>query len=295
MSRSQAVSPPGPVRTMADLFAVAHAMEADAVAYYTRVAGDVRAQGSDALARLFERLAAIESGHVDVITTWSAEAGAAPPAQTPLPWPVPGMFDAPADEVGQSRLLTPYRALAAAVRQEERSFAFWTYVAATAPSDDVRAAAERMAHEELDHVALLRRERRTAFHQARDPRAASLRTLRIGDLAARERSLADLLDASDAGDGRLASLAAEARANAARLDRVVETELQLALEGEADAQDPVAVAEVLVEAYLATADLAADAELVATAQSLAATAITRLAALRAWWAAGSDGRPGAGG
>lgn len=295
MSRPQAVPPPAPVRTMADLFAVAHAMEADAVAYYTRVAADLRAQGSDTLARLFERLATIESGHVDLITTWSAEAGGTPPAQTPLPWPVPGMFDAPAEEVGQSRLMTPYRALAAAVRQEERSFAFWTYVAATAPRDDVRAAAERMAHEELDHVALLRRERRTAFHRARGPGPASLRTLRVGDLAARERTLADLLDAADAGDRRLGALAAEARANAARLDRAGETELQLALEGEADARDPVAAAEVLVEAYLATADLAADAALVATAQGLAATAITRLAALRAATPPGTRDGPAADG
>ncbi|WP_111421682.1 ferritin-like domain-containing protein [Rhodoplanes roseus] len=282
MSRPQAVPPPAPIRTMADLFAVAHAMEADAVAYYERVAADLREQGDDALAGLFARLARIEGGHVDQIESWSADQGGALPASTPLPWPVPAMFDEPAEELGQSRLVTPYRALAAAVRQEERSFAFWTYVAATAPADDIRAAAERMAHEELEHVALLRRERRTAFHQARETRTSPLPTLGLRDLAARERTLADRLDAAFRDDAMLGPLPAEARANAERLDQADEIELQLTLGPETGTPDLVHAAEVLVEAYLAVADVAQDAALVATAQGLAATAISRLAALRMW-------------
>lgn len=280
MSRPQAVPPPAPVRTMADLFAVAHTMEAAAVAYYTRVAEDLRAQGSDALARLFERLATIEAGHVDLITTWSAEAGGTPPTQTPLPWPVPGMFDTPAEEVGQSRLLTPYRALAAAVRQEERSFAFWTYVAATAPQDDIRAAAERMAHEELEHIALLRRERRTAFHAASRTPASPGGTLSVRELAARERALADLLDAAETGDGWFRGLAAAARANAARIEEIPEFELRTAVAYDASLREPASEVEFLVEAYLAVADASGDAAVVTTAQNLADAAIRRLAMLR---------------
>ena len=54
-----------------------------------------------------------------------------------------------------------------AVRNEERAFAFWSYVAAHAEVAEVRQAAETMAHEELGHVSILRRERRNAFHAER--------------------------------------------------------------------------------------------------------------------------------
>jgi hypothetical protein len=63
-------------------------------------------------------------------------------------------------------LVDAYRAFSMAVRNEERAFSFWIYVAAQSPSPELRAAAEQMAREELDHVARLRRERRRAFHQA---------------------------------------------------------------------------------------------------------------------------------
>jgi hypothetical protein len=52
-----------------------------------------------------------------------------------------------------------------AVRNEERAFVFWTYMAARKPTNELREAAETMAREELGHVATLRRERRLAFHK----------------------------------------------------------------------------------------------------------------------------------
>ncbi|MEJ1936656.1 hypothetical protein WDZ92_41220 [Nostoc sp. NIES-2111] len=55
-----------------------------------------------------------------------------------------------------------------AVRNEERAFAFWTYLAAHAGSEDVRQAAEKMASEELTHAAIFRRERRRAFHREKE-------------------------------------------------------------------------------------------------------------------------------
>ena len=52
--------------------------------------------------------------------------------------------------------MTPYRVLTIAVRNEERAFAFWSYVAAHADGEEVRLAAETMAKEELEHVAAFR-------------------------------------------------------------------------------------------------------------------------------------------
>ena len=60
-----------------------------------------------------------------------------------------------------------YRALAIAVRNKERAFAFYSYIAAEARSPGVRALAEDLARDELEHAAVLRRERRRAFRRER--------------------------------------------------------------------------------------------------------------------------------
>ena len=60
--------------------------------------------------------------------------------------------------------MTPYRALSMAVRNEERAFAFWSYVAGFAEDPEIKKSAESMAREELGHVATLRKERRRAYH-----------------------------------------------------------------------------------------------------------------------------------
>jgi rubrerythrin len=75
-------------------------------------------------------------------------------------WDVPENFD---EEEASSRLLTPYLALAIAVRNEDRAFAFFCYVAAEAADDEIRVLAEELAKEELTHAALLRRERRKVY------------------------------------------------------------------------------------------------------------------------------------
>ena len=54
-------------------------------------------------------------------------------------------------------MTTPYRALAMAVRNEERAFAFWSYVAAYSEDSEIKKAAEAMAREELGHVSTLRK------------------------------------------------------------------------------------------------------------------------------------------
>jgi hypothetical protein len=67
-------------------------------------------------------------------------------------------------------------ALAIAARNEERAFAFWSYVAAFAEKSDIKKAAEAMAGEELRHVAMLRKERRRTYHGEHDARRQALRT-----------------------------------------------------------------------------------------------------------------------
>jgi rubrerythrin len=58
--------------------------------------------------------------------------------------------------------------LAFAVHNEEIAFSFYTHVAANSENIAVRKYAEILAREELGHAALLRAERRRAYHKERD-------------------------------------------------------------------------------------------------------------------------------
>ena len=207
--------PAGRVRSMSEFFALARAMEADAAARYTETARQLRQRGETALAEVFDRLAVTERGHVQQVTAWAANQDEASSAVNQLPWPLPDTFDAPPEEIASSKLVTPYRALASAVRHEERSFAFWAYVSAHADKPEVKEAAERMALEELEHVTILRRERRKAFHAERQGAASAQGPIALASLASIERRLATLIEQNPqcaAGGSEFAvSLAAAAR------------------------------------------------------------------------------------
>jgi rubrerythrin len=277
--------PAGHVRTLYEFFALAHAMESDAVRRYTESAEHLRKQGETHLAELFERLAEVEGGHVGQIEGWAARRGESKAVASNAPFPLPDTFDAPPDEMAQSKLLTPYRALASAVRHEERSFAFWTYVAAHAARAEVKQAAERMAHEELEHVSLLRRERREAYH-AEDAKSGSIE-MSADVLADEERRLSVLIK-QDAGlfqtdRETLETVVLAADDAASKLDTLEQADPLRISAPALPAKlrdDPSAVSERLVEAYLKLADSSKDAAVVKLAQELAGAAIYRLAVLK---------------
>jgi rubrerythrin len=278
--------PPGPVRSLAEFFAVAHAMESDAVARYCETARLLRGQGADDLAAVFEGLAETERGHVDQVNAWAKHRDATAPAKTALPWAVPDTHVAPPAEMAQSKLLTPYRALASAVRHEERAFAFWTYVSAHAPSVDVKEAAERMALEELEHVSILRRERREAFHAERKTSVPPGQPVALSSLAPLEERLANFVEqhpAAAAGEEFAPTIAADARRAAVTLGKLAPGEgpvLSLPNIPSGSQDDPIAMSEYLAEAYLRFAEAATDPDTLAMTQALAGIAVYRLATLR---------------
>jgi rubrerythrin len=284
--------PPGRVRSLNEFFALAHAMESDAVARYTEAATLLRQQGADEVASVFERLAETERSHVGQVSAWAEHSEAAPPAATALPWTVPDTHDATPGEMARSKLLTPYRVLASAVRHEQRSFAFWTYVSAHADRPDVKEAAERMALEELEHVTILSRERRKAYHSGRPESAAPKRLTELNSLATLERRLAEFVEqnpAAVAGDEFASKIMADARRAADTLERVASHDhRQLSLPSIAydKLADPMAVSEYLVDAYLRIAEVSAEPEMLSLSQELASTAVYRLATLKS--IAGSD-------
>ena len=276
--------PPTPVRTLDELFAIAHAMENEAAARYAEIAERMRHEGNPALADVFERLSADERGHMDGVMRWSESQRGKAPDPSLIRWQIPETFDDEGLATGDPRLLSSYRALAIAVRNEERAFAFWTYVAAHAGTSEIRQAAEAMAHEELRHVSTLRRERRRAFHAERSEKAPSSGRDGAREAAALERRLAELLEAlaalaPPAGRARLKGFAEEAIRHSRDLE---ETRIALPAADYAKGipDDPVALAELLTDYYLEAADNLKDEEALGRVQALAGGAIARLAWLR---------------
>lgn len=249
-----ASEPFGTIETMEELFAIAAAMERTAIETYGQLAARMRDEGKPALAAVFDRLVAEESKHLSNVSHWSKAATGKEPDPAALRWDPGTAFD---DEGAASiapELLSAYRAFSIAVRNEERAFAFWSYLAARSTSAEMRAAAEQMAREELDHVATLRRERRLAFHAQR---SASAPAEPAWTLDALELRLADLLDAAaqTGEDAGMAVLARKARDRAASLVAAPLGDSPLLKHVPADAVTHLRpCAELLFECYLDLAE-----------------------------------------
>ncbi|MGQ4274042.1 ferritin family protein [Terrihabitans sp. B22-R8] len=281
MSRLK-TEPAEPVTSLDELFAIAAAMEQEAAERYAEIAGRLRYEGNQALAEVFEGLAADERGHLENVGHWSRQTKGRDPDPALIRWELPETFDDEGVAAADPQLLNAYRALAMAVRNEERAFAFWSYVAAHAEAADIQHAAEVMAHEELGHVAILRRERRKAFHSGRLQDGEGRDEQDLADL---EERLADLLDglvadAPSREGERLRDLAAEARRHARELVQIPVRLPRHGLSGSPPA-DPVALAELLTDRYLEIADQLQDEDALTRMQKLAGDAIARLAWLRA--------------
>jgi rubrerythrin len=160
-------NPPPSFGSAEELMAMAHAMEKEAARRYRDLAVGMRVRHWEELAQLFEFLRSLEEKHATQLEHRVA-ARKETASTEDFGWELPENFD---EEAGTSFVLTPYRALALAVRNEERAFAFYCHVAAAAPDDRVREIAEGLAKDELTHAWLLRRERRRAFRAEADERS----------------------------------------------------------------------------------------------------------------------------
>lgn len=276
--------PAGQIRSIREFFALARTMEVEAAGRYAETATLLHQRGEHALAKLFDDLAKTERGHIAQVDTW-AHRNEGLSFDVALPWPVPDTFDTLPEEAARSKLLTPYKALASAVRHEERSFAFWTYVSAHADDPDVKRAAEQMALDELEHVSLLRAERRRAFHAARQEVSACEHPVALSSLAALERRLAALIEEEPyrcAGESS-AALAASAHDAASKLDAIDPREVSLhnitAGLPPGRENDIAALAEYLAEAYLDLADAVRSSNTLTSFQELAKLAVYRLGVL----------------
>ena len=242
--------PIGTVESMAQLFAIAAAMEQAAIDGYTKLANHMREENRLDLAEVFDRLIAEERDHLANVTRWSNAVTGAPPDRSLAGWDPQASFDDEDADIIAPELLSAYRAFSIAVRNEERAFSFWSYLAAQTSAGELRAAAEQMAREELEHVATLRRERRRAFHAQRESSAA---TTQRWTLEALERRLAELVDAiaRTASLDELTACAVEAGARADALaDAPLDDSPMLRRIPEAATERALPCAELVLECYL---------------------------------------------
>jgi len=285
--------PTGRIASAEELLAIAHAIEVEAGRRYRELAGYMRRQGEQKLAALFDSLASMEDKHAHQIDARAQAVIGKAVDPTKVRWELPENFD---EEEPRSHLLTPYRTLAIAVRNEERAFAFFAYLAANAEDAPLRRLAEQSAKDELEHAALLRRERRRAWRDeglaraSAGPRAeepirsiaellAQTATIECA-AAAEHRALAASLAASgDFANARLfESAAADEQsagdAAAARLDHV--PRVPQSPRPARTTRDGLRILEDVFERYAHLSEHAADELVLAEAQNLAERALRRL-------------------
>lgn len=265
------------VRSADDLLAVAQALEQEAAARYRALSARMARQGDVSMAAQFDVLAGIEDRHASHVLDRSHVLLGHSPKAVGASWDMPAGYD---EDEARGATLGPYQALAFAVRNEERAFTFYTYVAAEAEDPEVRALAENLARDELEHAALLRHYRRRAFHAER-PAAAEvpqsvdvLRSLARrwdAEAAAAHMALAVALDtAGETADAAIFRRLAAQESAAAGAATTAISKLR-------SAEDGLRLLEEGFDRYARIGERADDEQVVAEAQRLAGEMVARLA------------------
>ena len=160
---------PTNIKTTSDLMSIALQAEREAIRRYTQLASSMRENSNESVAALFERMVIEEQEHERLLIEWITQEGIDEnPEVEPIIWSDPNVSTAYNDEARDPYYSSPYKALAFAVHNEEIAFRFYTHVAANSENKNVREYAEILAREELGHAALLRAERRLAYHAERE-------------------------------------------------------------------------------------------------------------------------------
>lgn len=221
------------IKTTRDLMSIALQAEREAVRRYAGLAANMHEAGNESAAALFERMVREEQEHERLLLAWMEKESVAPnPDIGPIRWRDPQVSTTYNDEARDPLYSTPYKALAFAVNNEENAFRFYTHVAAEADDETVRKYAEILAREELGHAALLRAERRRAFHAQRNAMAAhpAANPGTIQNEAALlvtaleiDRYLGEAIDRIDSDSPQLAALSREIQLQIGDLKATLET------------------------------------------------------------------------
>jgi rubrerythrin len=203
--------------TMDKLVAIADKIEHESVRRYEMLAQTMDRRGEAAAAAAFRVMLDEERSHVTQVQRWASSLGVPMKSAGTFEWQLPADLFSSWDQLAGSARITPYRAFAIAVENEQRAFQLYSYLAANAEDPRVAVEAERMAMEELRHASVIRRWRRAAWRRERQTvdgdttlAVASMQQLhaflaqREARIAARYRALSKRL--SNLGDDESARL-----------------------------------------------------------------------------------------
>jgi len=145
-----------PIASVADLLALAHQIETDAVQRYTEFAEQMETHNNQELVKVFRDLARAEGIHAEEIRKMAGDVDLTAQAQRLGRWK---MGDSPeqADLGAAHYLMTPWHALQLALTGEQQALAFFTSVLGSAKNEKIKDMAAEFVEEEAEHVNLVHR------------------------------------------------------------------------------------------------------------------------------------------
>jgi rubrerythrin len=150
-----AASPPK-VTNVADLFAVAYQIEADAVERYDLLADQMATHNNPELVAVFRDLSRAEAIHRDEIRRFAGDIDVITHAQRMAKWK---HGESPeAASLGDAHyLMTPWHALQLALAGEQRALDYFKSVADSVKDPAIKKLADEFVEEEAEHVNLVHR------------------------------------------------------------------------------------------------------------------------------------------
>lgn len=144
------------VSNLADLFAVAYQIEADAVERYDLLANQMEIHNNPELVAVFRDLARAEGIHRDEIQRLAGDIDVIAHARRMAKW-TQGESPEQADLGAAHYLMTPWHALGLALAGEKRALAFFNSVVESATDPQIKKMAGEFVEEETEHVNLVYR------------------------------------------------------------------------------------------------------------------------------------------
>jgi rubrerythrin len=144
------------ITNLADLFAVAYQIEADAVERYNVLADQMETHNNPELVAVFRDLARAEAIHRDEILRLAGDIDVIAHAQRMAKWKR-GESPEESDLGAAHYLMTPWHALQLALPGEERALAFFTSIVESTTDPEIKRMAAEFMEEEAEHVNLVHR------------------------------------------------------------------------------------------------------------------------------------------
>ncbi|MBI4275751.1 MAG: ferritin family protein [Rhizobiales bacterium] len=144
------------IASLADLFAIAYQIEADAVERYTLLAEQMQTHNNPDLVKVFRDLARAEGIHAEEIRRQAGDIDVVVHARKMAKWKK-GESPEEADLGAAHYLMTPWHALRLALTSEEQALAFFAHVVETTKDVKVKDMAKEFVEEEAEHVNLVHR------------------------------------------------------------------------------------------------------------------------------------------